>query len=97
MLWQRGNPKTANPILHSVWANFQTSRTNVSVQPVWTLLLHSYSVTSSSVYPYDCSSLLYLLCSGVCLGTTGSLFTVTYVSAEFLCITIIGRHSRFYI
>jgi hypothetical protein len=29
LLWQRGNPKSANPILHSVWANFPTSRTNV--------------------------------------------------------------------
>lgn len=29
LLWRWGNPKSANPILHSVWANFQTSRTNV--------------------------------------------------------------------
>lgn len=38
MLWRRGNPKSVTPILHSVWANFQTSRTNVRI-PVLTLPL----------------------------------------------------------
>lgn len=35
MLWRRGNPKTITPILHSVWANFQTSRSNVIFGGRW--------------------------------------------------------------
>lgn len=38
MLWRKGNPKSVTPILHSVWANFQTSKTNVRI-PVLTLPL----------------------------------------------------------
>jgi hypothetical protein len=39
LLWRWGNPKSANPILHSVWANFQTSRTNIIFGGRWRHIL----------------------------------------------------------
>ncbi|XP_024387469.1 uncharacterized protein [Physcomitrium patens] len=39
MIWRRGNSKADLPIVHSVWANFQTSRTNVILGGRWRHLM----------------------------------------------------------
>lgn len=37
--WQKGGSRSANPLIHSVWANFQTSRTNIIFGGRWRHLL----------------------------------------------------------
>ncbi|KAI5055006.1 hypothetical protein GOP47_0030151 [Adiantum capillus-veneris] len=38
-LWNKGGAKSENPMIHSVWANFQTSRTNIIFGGRWRHLL----------------------------------------------------------
>lgn len=38
-LWKKGGVKNTNPLIHSVWANFQTSRTNIIFGGRWRHLL----------------------------------------------------------